>query len=99
MISFGLIRDRSAQPSPQPSSAPGRKFSITMSASFTRSRTICWPFSALRLTVTDFLLRLWEYHHSDVPLWSLRHLRSGSPSTGDSILMTSAPNWASRLAA
>ena len=52
------------------------------------------PSGCFRLTVTDFLLRACTYHHSEVPSYSLRHLRSGSPPSGDSILITSAPNSA-----
>src|SRR5690606_2925218 len=95
MIKFGLTADNCCQPMPHFSSVPGRKFSITMSASATSLRTISWPSSDLRSSVTDFLLRLWEYHHNEVPSCSLRHLRKGSPVPGGSILMTSAPNWAS----
>ena len=53
---------------------------------------------ACRLTATDFLLRDCAYHHSELPSWSLRHLRSGSPSPGVSTLTTSAPNSARRRA-
>ena len=49
------------------SSAPGRKFSITMSASRASLRTISWPSGARRLSATDFLFRACTYHQSDVP--------------------------------
>src|SRR5215469_7115052 len=75
---------------------------MTMSASFARRRTISLPSSAFRFTVTDFLLRACTAHQSDVPPasgYSLRHLRSGSPPLGSSILMTSAPNSPRKRAA
>ena len=40
------------------------------------------------------LLRPIAYHHSAVPLWTCRHVRSGSPPSGGSTLMTSAPKYA-----
>jgi hypothetical protein len=70
-----------------------------MSASRASLRTISWPSATRRFAVTDFLLRAWTYHHSEVPLCSSRHCRSGSPPSGDSILMTSAPNSARILPA
>src|SRR5258708_15677854 len=77
---------------------PGRKFSITTSAPRARLRTIACPSGSRRFTATDFLLRACAYHQSELPSWSLRHLRSGSASQGVSILITSAPNSASRRA-
>jgi hypothetical protein len=87
MISAGLIRARSSHPSPHDSSVPGRKFSTRTSAVLASSRAIRRPFSDFRFRVSDFLLRLCEYHQSDVPLCSLRQRRSGSPSPGASILI------------
>ncbi|MCY1395030.1 hypothetical protein D9M71_99580 [compost metagenome] len=95
MISFGFSAESCSQPSPHFSSVPGRKFSMTMSTCAASLRTMSRACSRLRSSVTDFLLRLCTYHHSEVSLCSLRHLRSGSPSFGGSTLMTSAPNWAS----
>src|SRR6185369_11112050 len=57
-----------------------------------------WPSASRRFTATDFLLRACAYHQSELPSWSLRHFLSGSPSPGDSTLITSAPNSASRRA-
>ncbi len=57
------------------------------------------PSGDLRFTHTDFLLRDWRYHQSDVPSCSLRHLRKESPPLGVSILMSSAPNSAIMRAA
>ena len=104
MISFGLMTFRSSQPRPHFSSVPGRKFSITMSVVATSLRTMSRASVVLRSSVTDFLLRLCEYHHNEVPSCSLRQVRSGSPPgasalAGGSILITSAPNWASSAAA
>src|SRR4051812_14584079 len=96
--SFGFSRDRTSQPSPHFSSAPGRKFSTTMCALRARRRTISWPSGRRRLHVTDFLLRDCTCHHSEVPFRMRRHLRSGSPSPGGSILITSAPKSPSVLA-
>src|SRR5450432_2084941 len=89
---------------PHFSSVPGRKFSMTMSASRASRRTISWPSSLRRSMVIDFLLRACTYHQSDVPLCSRRHWRSGSPpglpsEAGGSIFMTSAPNSAKTLPA
>src|SRR5450830_118205 len=52
------------------------------------------PSGDFRLMEMDFLLRDCKYHQREVPSCSLRHFRMGSPSTGASILMTSAPNSA-----
>ncbi|MNE17666.1 hypothetical protein D3C80_1106550 [compost metagenome] len=88
-----------SHPSPHFSRVPGRKFSMRMSAScisrFTTSCASAWR----RSSVTDCLLRDWAAHHTEVPLCSKRHLRKGSPVTGGSILMTSAPNSARIFAA
>src|SRR5205823_12232879 len=67
-------------------------------------RTISCPPGLRRSTVIDFLLRACTYHHNDVPSWSSRHCRSGSPpgalsDAGGSTLITSAPNSANTLPA
>ena len=98
MIRRGLSFESTSQPRPHFSSAPGRKFSITMSASAASRRTISCASGCFRFSVTDFLLRACAYHQSDVPWCSLRHFRNGSPPSGDSILITSAPNSASTRA-
>src|SRR5882672_2540784 len=98
MTSPGLPAARPSYPRPHFSSVPGRKFSITTSASFAMRRTISWPSGRRRSAVTDFLLRFWTYHHSDVPRWSFLHLRTGSP-PGGSILITSAPKSAKNFPA
>ena len=91
------MADNCSQPSPQPSSVPGLKFSISTSASRTSRRTTSWPSGWRRSSVTLFLLRDCTCHHTLVPSLSKRHLRSGSPSPGGSILMTSAPKSPSVL--
>src|SRR6185295_20188986 len=96
--SFGFARDSSSQPRFQRSSAPGRKFSIMMCVPRARRRTISCPSGWRRSQVTDFLLRDCTCHQSEVPLRMRRHLRSGSPSPGGSILITSAPKSASVFA-
>ncbi|KAG1167202.1 hypothetical protein G6F35_017806 [Rhizopus arrhizus] len=52
-----------------------------------------------RSRLTDFLLRDCTCHQTDVPSWIRRQLRRGSPLPGGSILITSAPNSPSILAA
>src|SRR6516225_3212541 len=94
----GLSTRSVSQPSPSFSMTPGRKFSITMSACAQSFRAIAAASGSLRLSVSDFLLRAWTYHQSEVPSCILRHWRKGSPPSGDSILMTSAPNSASTRA-
>ena len=94
----GFSFESRSQPRPHFSIAPGRKFSTTMSAPAASLRTISCASGCLRSSVTDFLLRACAYHHSDVPWCSLRHFLSGSPAPGGSILITSAPNSASRRA-
>ena len=83
---------------------PGRKFSIKMSVVATSLRTMSRASVVFRSSATDFLLRLCEYHHKEVPACSLRQVRSGSPPgesslAGGSILITSAPDCASSAAA
>src|SRR5450830_711207 len=65
-----------------------------MSASASNCLRIARPSGCLRFSVSDFLLRACTNHHSEVPSYSLRHLRSGSPPSGDSTLITCAPNSA-----
>src|SRR5262249_34111077 len=55
---------------------------------------MCRPFSVYKLSVIHFLLRPRLRHHSDVPCSRMRHTRKGSPFSGGSILMTSAPKYA-----
>ena len=98
-ISFGLRACRSSGPSPQPSMAPGRKFSISTSASRASSRTMACACGWRKSNARDCLLRDWTCHHTEVPSLSRRHLRNGSPLPGGSILMTSAPKSARVLAA
>ena len=99
MIKDGFNSDKVSQPKPHFSSVPGRKFSITISASAANLRTISCASGSFKFSVTDFLFRLCEYHHNDVPLCSLRQVRNGSPVSGGSILITSAPNCANNVLA
>jgi len=78
---------------------PGRKFSISTSASAISRRAISWPSAAFRSRLSERLLRDCTCHQSEVPSLSLRHLRSGSPTPGGSIFTTSAPNSPSILLA
>ncbi|KWV90306.1 hypothetical protein PFLmoz3_00304 [Pseudomonas fluorescens] len=94
ITNLGLRACRVSQLRPSFSSTPGRKFSIRMSASANSCLRIASPSGCLRLRVSDCLLRACTNHHSEVPSYSLRHLRSGSPPSGDSTLITSAPNSA-----
>src|SRR3569832_1467876 len=68
---------------------------MMMSASSARRLANSWQRASFIFSVTLFLLRAWTYHHSEVPSFSTRHCRIGSPVPGDSILITSAPNSAS----
>ena len=67
MMSRGLMVESASQPSPHFSMVPGRKFSTTISASFASWRTISCASGMRRSSVTDFLLRAWTYHQSEVP--------------------------------
>src|SRR5471030_2758283 len=98
MINRGLSLESVSQPRFTDSRKPGRKFSMTMSAALISSRAICCARGYFRFNVTDFLLRLSEYHQYEVPLCNLRQPRSGSPPE-DSIFTTSAPNCANTDAA
>ncbi len=73
---------------------PGAKFSTRMSARAAISRNSSRPFSALRLSVTGFLLEFSIAKGSAAPPMSPR-LRKCSPWNG-SILITFAPAIAMR---
>src|SRR5688500_874136 len=96
--SFGFSRESTSQPRFHFSSAPGRKFSTTMCERAASRRTISCPSARRRSQLTERLLRDCTCHHSDTPFLMRRHLRSGSPSPGGSILITSAPKSASVFA-
>jgi hypothetical protein len=98
-IKRGLAASNSSGPRFQPSIAPGRKFSISTSASRASLRTTSWPSGVRRSSASERLLRDCTCHHTEVPSFSRRHLRKGSPVPGGSILTTSAPKSASVLAA
>ena len=99
MMSFGLMADSASYDRPHFSIVPGRKFSMSTSASAASLRTTSWPSGTRKSTQTDCLLRDCASHQTEVPSCSIRHLRSGSPCPGGSILMTCAPKSASVLAA
>src|SRR5215210_232548 len=91
----GLMPLRSSYPRPHFSSVPGLKFSTTTSASEMRRRARSCPSSSRRLSVTDFLLRAMMGHQRVCPsLRCLPHSRMGSPLSGGSSFMTSAPKSA-----
>ena len=58
-----------------------------------------WPSALRRSSAIERLLRLCTCHHTEVPSFTRRQLRSGSPAPGASILMTSAPKSPSVLPA
>src|SRR6218665_353736 len=77
---------------PQPSSVPGRKFSISTSAPAISRRAMSWPSLWRKSSAIERLLRDCTCHQTEVPpSSSMRQLRSGSPAPGGSILITSAP--------
>ena len=98
-MSRGLAASSTSGPSPQPSIAPGRKFSISTSAFKASWRTISCASGSLRLSASERLLRDCICHQTEVPSLMSRQLRSGSPPSGLSILTTSAPKSARVLAA
>jgi len=60
---------------------------------------MAWACGFFKSSATERLLRACTCHQTEVPSFSKRHLRSGSPAPGASILMMSAPKSASVLAA
>ena len=76
---------------PQRANVPGRKFSITASADSTIRRNSSRPRGLPRSSVTSRLFRAVTFHQSETPSLIGDHSRIGSPTTGFSILTTSAP--------
>src|SRR6187402_820320 len=99
MISPGLAVDSSSYDMPQPSSVPGRKFSISTSARAISRLAMSWPSLLRRSSAIERLLRDCTCHQTEVPSLTRRQLRSGSPVPGASILITSAPKSPSVLPA
>ncbi len=64
---------------------------ITTSACLVRMRSRSRPAASRRLRVTHFLLRATLFHISPIPSRCAPHCRSGSPPSGCSTLITSAP--------
>src|SRR5437868_3281230 len=95
----GLSWSNCSGPRPHASSAPGRKFSMSTSASCASLRTISCACGSFRSSAIERLLRDWTCHHTDVPSLIIRQWRSGSPVPGGSTLITSAPKSPSVLAA
>ena len=62
-----------------------------MSVSAASFLAIPCPFGCVKSSVIYFLFLAIESHQSEVPLYILRQVRSGSPVFGFSILITSAP--------
>ncbi len=81
---------RRSGPMFQRSSVPGRKFSMTTSASRASARNSSCPSAVERLRVTVRLFRPTTFHQSGTPSFECPCVRIGSP-FGCSILITSAP--------
>jgi len=79
-----------------PPKVPGRKFSMSASASATRSSKTTFPSSVEMSRVTDCLLRPRYFHQSPTPSFWGPKWRRWSPVSGCSTLITSAPKSASR---
>ena len=100
ITSFGFTSRRSSQPTPHRSRVPVRKFSTSTSDSATSRFRRSAPAGLRRSRVIDFLFRdSWsQMRLSPVSLaLAVPKRRSGSPTPGCSILMTSAPNSARRV--
>src|SRR5215510_7340499 len=99
MTNFRFCSLSTSQPSPQLSSVPGWKFSTSTSDTATRRLRISAPSGFLRSRVAAFLLRLSCKNRSPSPLFVMvPNVRRASPTFGNSILMTSAPNSPSCVA-
>jgi hypothetical protein len=99
MISRGLRARSVSGPRPQDSIAPGRKFSISTSASLASRLTMSCASGVRKSRARLRLFRDCTCHQTEVPSLSIRQTRSGSPAPGGSILITSAPKSARVLAA
>ena len=93
ITSFGFRARRTSGPKPRRSKMPGRKFSTNTCASSSSDSKSAESASSLRSSAMVRLLRFTIFHHSPVPSRGSRHaiLRSESPVSGRSTLMTSAP--------
>ena len=92
----GLMARSSSGPRPRRSRVPGRKFSTTTWASFTRSKNKALSSAFLKSSAMVRLLRLAIFHHRPTPSRGSFQamLRKLSPVSGRSTLMTSAPKSA-----
>src|SRR4051794_31892534 len=91
-MSRGLASSRRSGPRFQRSSVPGRKFSMSTSASRASASSSSWPRSSRRLSVMQRLLRTSTGHSRLLPsIWPRPHSRIESGLPGGSTLITSAP--------
>lgn len=95
----GLAAFSSSQPRFHFSRVPGRKFSISTSASATSLRRISRPPGVERSSVMFRLLRPRSFHHRPTPSFDGPWPRDGSGLRGCSTLITSAPKSPSMVAA
>ncbi len=94
-ISPGFAAMRASGSRFHASRRPGLKFSIRMSLSSASCRTRAWSSGSCRSAATDTFPRDWMRCHSESPPFQdMPHVRSGSPRSGCSTLMTSAPKSA-----
>src|ERR1700734_149134 len=91
MTSLGLAAARLSYARSHFCSVDGRRFMISTSACRVSDRSRSRPASTRRLRVTHFLLRATLFHISPIPSRCAPHCRSGSPPSGCSTLITSAP--------
>ena len=100
MIRRGLIACSTSHPMPHFSIVPGWKFSTRISASAHMRLSNSAPSGLRKSSVADFLFRHSESQGSVSPLGvTVPNLRKGSPTTGNSSLITSAPNSANCVVA
>src|SRR6202046_4608664 len=91
MTSFGLAAARLSYSRSHFRSVDGLRFMISTSACRVSDRSRSRPASSRRLRVTHLLLRATLFHISPIPSRCAPHCRSGSPPSGCSTLITSAP--------
>lgn len=96
--SRGLTACSSAQPSPQRSSVPGRKFSMITSVPAASRSSTSRPPGVDRSRVRLRLLRPSSFHHRPMPSFVGPCPREGSGLRGCSTLITSAPKSPSMVA-
>ena len=97
MTSLGLSRESASQPRPHFSSAPGRKFSTSTSRFGDQAAHDLLALGRAQVAGHRLLVARLHLPPERGAVAQLRHLRSGSPTPGGSILITSAPKSASVL--